>query len=279
MTTIWAIFFFIFASDAPSNNRWISEWEKQFIEKSIGKREVRHTLSSIPWKSIFTSKCAWGLFVCHSTDAWFQHTLPAVLPTYMSNVLDFDMTQIGLAMILPYLLQGFVAVLGSQITDMLRRKKVITTTNIRKISSFLSASMSGLFLVLTGYVGGNHYAVISLFTMSIAALGLVFSGYQCNALDIAPRYSGIVYGISNTIAHIFAFFGPFSAGYIVVNKQSVSLWQNLFWLSFGINLTGVTAYAILGSGDEQPWAKADTCDNRSGKVLETENDRLTTTLH
>ena len=75
-------------------------------------------------------------------------------------------------MVLPFLMQGVVIVIGSQITDFLRRKRLITTTRIRKINSSISLLISGLCLVITGYVGGNHYAVIGLFTTSIAIVCL-----------------------------------------------------------------------------------------------------------
>ncbi|CAK8672202.1 unnamed protein product [Clavelina lepadiformis] len=212
------IFFFIFASDSPSNNKWISEREKLYIKKCIGNKEAYSKPKSTPWKSIFTSKCVWGLFACHSADAFVQNLVAVILPTYLSEVFYFDVTQSGLVMVLPFLMQGVVIIIGSQITDFLRRKRLITTTRIRKINSSISLLISGLCLVITGYVGGNHYAVIGLFTASIAIVGLAYPGYMCTPLDIAPRYSGIIYGVSNSIASLVAFLGPFLSGYIVTDQ-------------------------------------------------------------
>ena len=119
-----SILFLILVSDTPSTHRCISGKEKLYIEKSIGKQEVCvHKVSkkilshlkkktcqiwishqryvqmtkpnSIPWKSILTTKCTLALFVCHVADAWFQHTLPTILPTYLSNVLHFNITEVS----------------------------------------------------------------------------------------------------------------------------------------------------------------------------------------
>ena len=50
---------------------------------------------STPWKSIFTSKCVWGLFACHSADAFVQNLVAVILPTYLSEVFYFDVTQVS----------------------------------------------------------------------------------------------------------------------------------------------------------------------------------------
>ncbi|CAK8672200.1 unnamed protein product [Clavelina lepadiformis] len=270
------IFFFIFASDSPSNNKRISERERLYIKKCIGNREAYSKPKSTPWKSIFTSKCMWGLFACHSADAFVQTLVPVILPTYLSNVLYFDITQSGLVMVLPFLMQGVVIIIGSQITDFLRRKRLITTTRIRKINSSISLLISELCLVITGYVGGNHYAVIGLFTTNIVIVGLAYPGYVCTPLDIAPRYSGIIFGVSNSIASLVAFLGPFLAGYIVTDQHSVTLWQNLFWLTFGLNIIGTILYVILASGVEQTWAKKDTRNKDDKKALEIEKEKFNT---
>ncbi|CAK8672206.1 unnamed protein product [Clavelina lepadiformis] len=257
MTLIWLIFFLIFASDTPSSNKWISKTERAFIEKSIGKRELSDEPKLIPWKAIFSSKCIWALFATHSADAWFQYTFAAILPTYMAEVFHYDITQSGLVMILPFLTQWIVLVLASQTTDLLRKKKIVTTTRIRKINTLTSCLVSGVLPVLSGYTGRDRFAVISLFTISFAIGGLHYPGYLSTALDVAPRYSGIVFGISNTMANTMGFLGPFAAGYMITDQQSVALWENLFWLTFGINLTGGLIFAIFGSGVEQTWAKKD----------------------
>ncbi|CAK8672204.1 unnamed protein product [Clavelina lepadiformis] len=264
-----SILFSVLVSDAPSTHQCISEKEKLYIEKSLGKQGISKP-NSIPWKSILTTKCTLALFVCHVADTWFQHTIPTILPTYLSNVLHYNMTQGGLVMILPFLVQGFVILFSSQVTDTLRRKQLVTTTNIRKINSGLSLSISGLCLILTGYIGVNHYVVIGLFTTSFAINGLSYPGHYSNALDFAPRHSGIIFGISNTIANIICFLGPFSAGYIVTDPHSIPQWQSFFWLTFGINITGAIVYVIFGSGKEQKWAKEEI----GNQLAEIEEEKL-----
>ncbi|CAK8680151.1 unnamed protein product [Clavelina lepadiformis] len=263
MALVWLVFFFIFTSDAPSNNRWISKKERLYIERSIVKRENKAhdefqgppKTISIPWKAMLGSKRSWAFFIVHSADNWFQYTFAALMPTYMAKVFKYDTTQSGLLMILPFLMQFLVSLPASYFTDFLRKKRLMTTTQIRKINTFLALSVPALCLSLTGYVGKNHRAVISLFTFGYAFTGLSLPGYLSCPLDIAPSHSGILFAISNTIANIVGFLGPFSAGYIVADHESLLLWQNLFWASFGITITGAITFVTFGSGVEQTWVK------------------------
>ncbi|XP_076820024.1 sialin-like isoform X2 [Clavelina lepadiformis] len=270
MALVWLVFFFIFTSDAPSNNRWISKKERRYIEKSIENRENKthdefqgpQKTTSIPWKAMLASKCSWALFIAHSADAWFQYTFAALMPTYMAEMYNFDTTQSGLLMILPFLMQFLVSLPASCITDMLRKKRRITTTQIRKINTFLALSVPALCLSLAGYVGRDHRAVIALFTCGYAFTGLTFPGYLSCPLDIAPRHSGILFAISNTIANLVGFLGPFSAGYIITDYKSLLQWQILFWASFGISIAGAITFVTFGSGVEQNWAKKQNCKKR-----------------
>ena len=69
-------------------------------------------------------------------------------------------------------MQFLVSLPASCITDMLRKKRRITTTQIRKINTFLALSVPALCLSLAGYVGRDHRAVIALFTCGYAFTGL-----------------------------------------------------------------------------------------------------------
>ena len=46
-------------------------------------------------------------------------------------------------------------------------------------------------------------------------------GCKANAMDIAPKYGGIIYGISNTIANIPGFLTPQVAGILLQDDVSV----------------------------------------------------------
>jgi hypothetical protein len=60
---------------------------------------------AIPWKAIFTSLPVWGIVLGHASSNWGNYTLNQQLPTYLTDVLRFDLSLTGLLSSLCYVLQ------------------------------------------------------------------------------------------------------------------------------------------------------------------------------
>ena len=78
----------------------------------------------------------------------------------------------------------------------------ISTTAIRKINAFLGSLFPGLFLVLAGYAECNATVAITFIVLAMVFFGANWSGYNCNNLDIAPNFAGVLYSITNTFATV-----------------------------------------------------------------------------
>ena len=77
-------------------------------------------------------------------------------------------------------------------------------------------------LILTSYLGCAHVvAAVALVTTAIGLLGLNFSGFLVNHLDIAPSYAGILQGITNTFATVPGFLGPTVVGILTENRVRI----------------------------------------------------------
>ena len=67
-----------------------------------------------------------------------------VIETFLTNNRNnFCSSQIGLASSLPYVVSGVVSPVWGYFIDVLRRKKYITTRNVRKLSSFIGKNTKG----------------------------------------------------------------------------------------------------------------------------------------
>ena len=67
---------------------------------------------------------------------------------------------------------------------------------------------SGFFLLLCGYFGTDTVTAIVFLTLGVGLQGMVVAGHNVNNLDIAPRYSGIIMGITNMFGTFPGFLGP-----------------------------------------------------------------------
>lgn len=71
------------------------------------------------------------------------------------------------------------------------------------------------FLLLCGYFGTTTLSAVSLLTLAVGFQGCGIAGFNINHLDIAPRFSGVLMGISNSVATLPGFIGPIVAKAIV----------------------------------------------------------------
>ena len=75
-----------------------------------------------------------------------------------------------------------------------------------------------------------------------AALGFTWSGYACNALDIAPRHSTWLVGFSNTIATIPGIVGVAITGWLV---DVTGTYSAPFVLTASIAVLGAFVYTVF----------------------------------
>lgn len=83
--------------------------------------------------------------------------------------------------------------------------------------------------------------------------GAVTAGYLANALDIAPNFSGTIFGMANTLSSIGGFVSTYMVAAITNKDQSFEAWRWVFWILVGIYLFGGITYIIFGTGELQPW--------------------------
>ena len=56
-----------------------------------------------PWREIFSSSAVWAIVVGHFCNNWGFYNLLTCLPSYLNNVLRFDIKHAGFIASLPYL--------------------------------------------------------------------------------------------------------------------------------------------------------------------------------
>lgn len=74
--------------------------------------------------------------------------------------------------------------------------------------------VSAVFLLGVTWAGCSRAAAVSCLILGVGVTGLAACGYQVNHLDIAPQYSGVLFGITNTFATLPGFLGPLIVGAI-----------------------------------------------------------------
>lgn len=78
---------------------------------------------------------------------------------------------------------------------------------------------ASIFIVAVGYAK-NKGVAIGLLCMGVGVTGLNATGYAVNILDIAPKYAGVIIGISNVFGSMPGFISPQIVGFITTKNVS-----------------------------------------------------------
>ncbi|XP_053237245.1 sialin isoform X3 [Podarcis raffonei] len=127
---LWFIFWMLIVSDTPETHKRISHAEKEYILSSL--TDQLSTQKSIPWGAILTSLPLWAIVVAHFSYNWTFYTLLTLLPTYMKEILRFDVQENGFLSALPYFGCWICIILSGQFADYLREKQNMPTVCVRK---------------------------------------------------------------------------------------------------------------------------------------------------
>jgi len=274
----WFIPFYLITSNTPSENRWITKQELKYITENTTKRNSKKA-HSIPLKKILASMPVLAIFAIHFCDNLSMFTQMALLPTYVFYIYGFSITESGLLIALPFALTFITGTISAKVTDFLRSRRILETITARRINTVVGSVCLAVLMLISAYSSDLILAMV-LITISISMTGVSMSGYLVNAIDIAPQFNAIIFGISNGLAALPGFIGPQLAGSIISEKTSVEQWRTWFWIAAGINMSGLLFYLIFSSSTKLKWAekyeeeKEDKDNNNECKtfVVKTEDE-------
>ncbi|XP_074653838.1 sialin-like isoform X3 [Tubulanus polymorphus] len=262
-SAVWLILWGVFVFDNPSKHPRITDTEKDYILSSIGTNTFKDsTKMKTPWLAFCKSLPLWAIIVGHVCNNWANYTLMTSLPSYMKDVLKFNMKSNGFFSALPYMGMFVASIGGGQVADILRARG-IPTTKVRKGVQFIAFVVPSIFVIAVGFLDcTQRMLAVAFLTIAVTTTALCRSGYIVNHVDIAPRYAGILFGITNTFATLPGMIAPVVVGQITQDRSRAS-WQIVFFICAGFYLFGAVFYTIFASGVEQEWAKAPPSDDQN----------------
>lgn len=93
ISLVWSLLIMILLSNEPANCKKISKDERLFLDTVPGSSSAQQL--TVPWKEIFASKPMIALIIVHSAQSWGFWTMLTMVPTYMKQVLGFDIKTVS----------------------------------------------------------------------------------------------------------------------------------------------------------------------------------------
>ncbi|XP_076809015.1 vesicular glutamate transporter 1-like isoform X1 [Clavelina lepadiformis] len=251
---LWFMWWIMTTYEAPSVHPTISQEERKYIENAIGKSDCTSIpkWGGTPWRSFFQSLPVWAIIVANFCRSWTFYLLIISQPAFFENVLGFNISELGFIAAVPHLVMTIIVPIGGVVADFLRRKEILSTTNVRKIMNCGGFGLEAIFLLILACSHGSSATVVCL-VFAVGFSGFAISGFNVNHLDIAPRYASILMGLSNGAGTLSGMICPLLVSFITKGGTEEE-WKVVFVVASCIHFSGVIFYAFFASGERQPWA-------------------------
>lgn len=239
---VWVGAWFARAHNDPMGHPRISPRERALLAEN----RDRKTRVAVPWRRLFSSSAVWALIINHFCSNWSLYMLLAWLPSYF-KAQGLGMSSVGLFAAAPWLTMFAVVNVAAWLADrMIQRGR--STTVVRKTMQVAGLSGAAIFLLLAP---GAQTAGVALVLMcgALGALGLTWSGFAPNHLEIAPRHADVLMGITNTAGTLPGVIGVAVTGWLV---DTTATYASAFALAALINLVGAVVWLAWGSARRVP---------------------------
>ncbi|XP_034479140.1 vesicular glutamate transporter 1-like [Drosophila innubila] len=255
---IWYFFWIWLSFEKPRKHPAISTAELNFIENSLEESSTsrireRSIDATIPWIKICSSMPFYAIIVANFCRQWNFYLLVLYQSSFLRHRFSFKLDETGLANALPFLILLAIVPLGGMLADLLRKKSILSPTNVRKLFSCCAFVLEGLCFLRLAHSSTVNEVMIALLC-GVAFNGLAVSGYYVNYLDIAPRYASLLMGLSNGIGILTGFIVPLVMD-ALIQENPTGCWTTIFTLAACVHLIGCIFYGVFASGELQPWAE------------------------
>lgn len=264
LSLIWCVLWVVLVQDSPQQQPFMTAAERDMVLTALGNQGQKANKHNhpVPWRAVFTSPAFLAILVAHTCSNFGWYMVLIELPFYMKQVLKFNMTENALAVSMPFLSLWFFSMVLSRTLDWLRSKGTITTTTARKIGTIFASLVPGACLLAICYIGCNRTAAVGLMALAVTSIGGMFCGFLSNHIDISPNFAGTLMAITNTVATVPGIVVPIFVGHVTDGNQTISAWRKIFFTTIGLYVIELVTYTIFGSGEEQPWNKVETEEDK-----------------
>jgi ACS family sodium-dependent inorganic phosphate cotransporter len=191
------------------------------------------------------SRAVWALAIAHICINWSLYLVLSWFPTFVNRELGADLQLAGFLALAPTIVSLIMAPLAGRMFDRLVAKGCDRLTVRRTMQSLAFVGITGAMMAIT--LTDSLILSVTVITLSNALTAFSIGGFATNHLDIAPNQSGLLMGVTNTLAAVSSSASVFVSGWI----QDVSGgWDAVFLAAAGVSVFGAVFYASL-SGVER----------------------------
>ncbi|XP_057967321.1 probable anion transporter 6 [Malania oleifera] len=261
---LWCILWFKYACDPPSSEQpkaTAAGFEESMLP-IVGSHKMKVEnggnlvrTSKIPWKRILLSLPIWAIVVNNFTFHYALYVLMNWLPTYFEQGLQLSLHEMGSSKMMPYFNMFIFSNIGGVVADHFITRRILSVTKTRKVLNtigFLVSSFALMALPVFRTPGGAVFCS----SVALGFLALGRAGFAVNHMDVAPKYAGIVMGVSNTAGTLAGIIGVDLTGRLLEaaktahsDLSSPESWRAVFVIPGLLCIFSSVVFLIFSTGD------------------------------
>ena len=197
-------------------------------------------------RGMLRSRAVWAIAIAHICINWSLYLVLSWFPTFVNRELGADLQLAGFLALAPTIVSLVMAPLAGRLFDRLvaRGRDRLTVRRIMQSLAFVGITAAMMAITLTD----SLILSVTVITLSNALTAFSIGGFATNHLDIAPNQSGLLMGVTNTLAAVSSSASVFVSGWI---QDLSGGWDAVFLTAAGVSVFGAVIYASLAGVDRE----------------------------
>ena len=196
-------------------------------------------------RGMLRSRAVWAVAVAHVCINWSLYLVLSWFPTFVNRELGADLQLAGFLALAPTIVSLVMAPLAGRLFDRLVAKGHDRLKVRRVMQSLAFVGITAAMMAIT--LTDSLILSVTVITLSNALTAFSIGGVATNHLDIAPNQSGLLMGVTNTLAAVSSSASVFVSGWI---QDLSGGWDAVFLTAAGVSVFGAVIYGSL-SGVER----------------------------
>ena len=191
-------------------------------------------------RGMLRSRAVWAIAIAHICINWSLYLVLSWFPTFVNRELGADLQLAGFLALAPTLVSLIMAPTAGRLFDRLVARGADRLKIRRWMQSIAFLGITGAMLGIT--LTDSLAVSVTVITLSNALTAFSIGGFATNHLDIAPNQSGLLMGVTNTLAAVSSSLSVFVSGWI---QTATGGWDAVFQTAAGVSLLGAVIYVRM----------------------------------
>ena len=197
-------------------------------------------------RGMLRSRAVWAIAIAHICINWSLYLVLSWFPTFINRELGADLQLAGFLALAPTIVSLIMAPLAGRLFDRLVTEghDRLKVRRIMQSLAFVGITAAMMAITLTD----SLILSVTVLTVSNALTAFSIGGFATNHLDIAPNQSGLLMGVTNTLAAVSSSASVFVSGWI---QDLSGGWDAVFLTAAGVSVFGALIYASLAGVERE----------------------------